>query len=33
MHLYPGEEQGTLSYADIERIVAFLSDMDFVPVE
>lgn len=33
IHLYPGKEQGTLTDVDIERVVAFLSDMDFVPVE
>lgn len=33
IHLFPGEEQGALNDADIERVVSFLSDMDFVPVE
>jgi hypothetical protein len=33
MHLIPGDEEGELNDADIERVVAFLSDMDFVPVE
>lgn len=33
IHLIPGEEQEALTDADIERVVAFLSDMQFVPVE
>ena len=33
MHLIPGAEEDELTDADIERVVAFLSDMDFVPVE
>ncbi len=33
IHLIPGEEQEALSAADIDRVVAFLSDMDFVPME
>ena len=33
IHLIPGKEQGVLADSDLERVVAFLSDMDFVPVE
>jgi len=33
IHLFPGEEQAELTDADIDRVVAFLSDMQFVPVE
>ena len=33
MHLIPGPAQDALSDADLDRVVAFLSDMDFVPVE
>jgi len=33
MHLIPGAEEDELTDADIERVVAFLSDMDFAPVE
>ena len=33
IHLVPGEAQEALADADLERVVAFLSDMDFVPVE
>ena len=33
IHLYPGLEEEALDESDIERVVAFLSDMDFVPVE
>lgn len=33
VQLYPGAEQDVLTDADIERVVAFLSDMQFVPVE
>ena len=33
MHLIPGDEEDEQTEADIERTVAFLSDMDFVPVE
>ena len=33
MHLIPGAEQGELTDADIDRVVAFLSDMDFVPAD
>ena len=33
IHLYPGEEQEAITDADIDRVVAFLSDMQFVPVE
>jgi len=33
MHLIPGADESELTDADIERVVAFLSDVDFVPVE
>ena len=33
IHLVPGPEQGVLGDSDIERVVAFLNSMDFVPVE
>ena len=33
IHLIPGAEQEILTDADLERVVAFLSDMDFVPVD
>ena len=33
IHIFPGTEQDVLEEADIERVVAFLSDMNFVPVE
>ena len=33
IHLFPGTEQEALADADIDRVVAFLSDMDFVPVD
>ena len=33
MHIVPGEEQTALGEADLDRVVAFLSDVDFVPVE
>lgn len=33
IHLFPGTEQEALDEADIERVVAFLSDIDFVPIE
>ena len=33
IHLFPGADQEALTDADIDRVVAFLSDMDFVPVE
>lgn len=32
IHLYPGTDQNELSDADIDRVVAFLSDMEFIPV-
>jgi len=32
IHLIPGTEQKELTDADIERVVNFLSDMEFVPV-
>ena len=33
MEIVPGAEEEALTDADIERVVAFLSDTDFVPVE
>lgn len=33
IHIVPGAEQEKLTDADIDRVVAFLSDMQFVPVE
>ena len=33
IHLFPGADQEALTDADIDRVVAFLSDMEFVPVE
>ena len=33
IHIFPGEEQEALTDADIDRVVTFLSDVDFVPVE
>lgn len=33
VHIFPGEEQDVLTDADIEHVVAFLSDMQFTPVE
>ncbi len=33
IHIFPGTEQNELTDADIDRVVTFLSDMDFVPVE
>lgn len=33
IHLFPGTEQEELDDADIERVVAFLSGIEFVPVE
>jgi len=33
IHLVPGAEAEALEEADIDRVVTFLSDMDFVPVE
>ena len=33
MHLIPGTEEDELTDEDIDRVVAFLSDVDFVPVE
>ena len=32
IHLVPGTEQNELGEADIERVIAFLSDIEFVPV-
>ena len=32
IHLIPGTEQEKLSVEDVDRVVAFLSDMDFDPV-
>ena len=33
IHLVPGDEQVELTDEDIERVVAFLGDMEFVPAE
>ena len=33
IQLVPGSEQDELTAADIDRVVAFLSDMQFVPIE
>lgn len=33
IHLIPGTEQEKLSDGDVDRVVTFLSDMDFDPVE
>ena len=33
IQIIPGAEQEALTDADIERVVAFLSDMQFVPIE
>ena len=33
VHIFPGTEQEELTDADVDRVVTFLSDMDFVPVE
>ena len=33
IHLIPGKEQESLADSDLDRVVTFLSDMDFIPVE
>ena len=33
IHLYPGAAQAALNDSDIGRVIAFLSDMDFVQIE
>ena len=33
IHVFPGEEQDALTGEDIDRMITFLSDMEFVPAE